>query len=254
MGTVVNSHERFEFQVNDLTKEIAKNVISDLNALQEIGDIDYLKVLSNGSETNFDNALDFDNFMVDVCYESESNSKWLEPYFKNFDAKYSQYITYKCLKYYDVAEDVTAFEFSNKFIGNVSYDKTKDDVSFINEWYTNNFSLSIENADSVLENETLKKELYGLLNIIAEKYCVTDECIEDVENGYRLYDALTVKTDSIDELICDIQKVIDFAKTHNCAVEYYANFVPFKDYVNFAAISTALDNGVVNFKYALFND
>lgn len=254
MSLVVNSHERIEIHIVDSTKEIAIKVIDYFKQFCEDCEFNYLKVLSNGNEINLDNALNSNELSIDVCYEYESNDKGLEAYFKDLDEKYSQYITYKCLKYYDVIEDITAFEFSKNFIGYVPYDKAKEDVSFINEWYTNNFSISIKNTNSVINNKEFENKLYRLLNIIVEKYFDSDEYIENSFNNYRLYDTLTLKTNMINDLIKDIQEIIDFASNFNCKVDYYANFVPFNDNTNFAAICSSLNKGKVNFKYALFND
>lgn len=163
------------------------------------------------------------------------------------------YITYKCLEYYDQDDEVTSYRFEKQSGRELDGEpQLSDDISLvrdITDWFCNNFGFEIEIEESPEEHEE-KEFLQKTQEFLATfgEYLYADG--EDL-SFYAVNGSLEFPSSQMESLTSFLQYAYDFVRTHHGEFNLTADFTPGVQY-EFARLKFAVEGERVVAKAARF--
>ena len=170
------------------------------------------------------------SFTIMKLFGSQYGYSFFYDYFENVADKenLANYVTYKCLEYYDCDPAVVSFRFE-KISGEMlcEYPKETDDlikIRDIPQWFSYNFNCEIFGDDPIEENER-----FELIQKIQEWYSMFadgSEFNDDDESCFYISLAVTLSFEQIPIFQEYLQYFYDFAFAHKAEFTLEADFTP----------------------------
>ena len=158
----------------------------------------------------------------------------------------ADYVTYKCLEYYDCEPSVVSFRFE-KMSGEMlcEYPEETDDLMEIHaipQWFSYNFNCEILGDDPIEENERLE-----LIQKIQEWYSLFadgSEFDDDDETCFYISLAVTLSFEQIPNFQEYLQYFYDFVLAHRAEFTLEADFTPDSE-LEFARLTFLAEDGKI---------